>query len=147
MAHPLRLKLYLLVGREGLITAAEAALVPLVLFLYPLLAQPLWPAPLLIALVGVPAALVVAGLTTICQQSTEDQNRGRVFGTIGALQGAAMLIGTLAAGALAGRLGIVPVIAVQGAGYCLAGIVALVGLRAGRPAARPETPLPAALPV
>jgi hypothetical protein len=45
-----------------------------------------------------------------------------------ALEGVAMLVGTLGAGALGGHLGIVPVIAAQGAGYVLAGVVVLATL-------------------
>jgi Na+/melibiose symporter-like transporter len=101
----------------------------LALFLYPLVTRALWPAPALIALVGLPGALVVAGGMTVFQQATEDDNRGRIFGAVGALQGAAMLVGTVAAGGLAGRAGIVPVIAAQGFGYCLAGAAVLIGLR------------------
>ncbi|MEJ3750279.1 hypothetical protein WEI85_44350 [Actinomycetes bacterium KLBMP 9797] len=77
------------------------------------------------ALVGLPGALMVAALTTLLQTGAGDGYRGRVFGAASALRGAAMLIGTLAAGVLGERLGIVPVIAAQGAGYCAAGLLIL----------------------
>jgi hypothetical protein len=51
-----------------------------------------------------------------------------VLGLANALEGAAMLAGALAAGALGDRLGIIPVIAVQGFGYCLAGALMLLRL-------------------
>jgi Na+/melibiose symporter-like transporter len=100
--------------------------VDLVLFLYPLLTSALWPAFVLMVVVGLPGALMLAGLLTIFQTATGDAHRGRVFGLANALEGAAMLAGALAAGALGNRLGIVPVIAVQGVGYCLAGVLMLV---------------------
>ncbi len=97
----------------------------LVLFLYPLLTRTVWPAYAIMIVVGLPGALTLAGLVTVFQTATGDDHRGRVFGLANALQGAAMLAGALASGALGGRLGIVPVIAVQGAGYCVAGALML----------------------
>jgi Na+/melibiose symporter-like transporter len=98
------------------------------LFLYPLLTRPLWPAFVLMVVAGLPGALVLAGLVTVFQTATGDAHRGRVFGLANALEGAAMLAGALAAGALGDRLGIIPVIAVQGFGYCLAGALMLLRL-------------------
>jgi hypothetical protein len=74
----------------------------------------------------------------VFQTATGDDHRGRVFGLANALQGAAMLAGALASGALGERLGIVPVIAVQGAGYCVGGALMLLRL----PPAQREKRLP-----
>jgi predicted MFS family arabinose efflux permease len=95
----------------------------LALFLYPLAAPALWPAFLLIVLVGPAGALMVAGSMTMLQTATADTYRGRVFGAVIAVEGVATLSGAMAAGLLGGPLGIVPVIAVQGAGYVLAGLM------------------------
>jgi Na+/melibiose symporter-like transporter len=111
----------------------------LALFLYPLLHPALWPAGVLMVVIGLPGAATIAGLITLFQTATDDAYRGRVFGAASALEGAAMLAGALGAGTLGHRLGIVPVIATQGAGYCLGALLLLVGLR---PAARP-VPVPA----
>ncbi|MBV1855794.1 MFS transporter [Catellatospora tritici] len=100
----------------------------LVLFLYPLVARVLWPAPVIIALVGLPVAFLAAGGMTIFQNATDDDHRGRVFGATAAAKSAAMLLGTVVAGTLGERIGILPVIAVQGAVYCLAGLVVLLAL-------------------
>ncbi|SCE92843.1 MFS transporter [Micromonospora chaiyaphumensis] len=100
----------------------------LVLFLYPLATHALWPAPVLIALVGLPAAFLTAGGMTVFQNATTDDHRGRVFGAMAAVNGAAMLLGTIAAGTLGERIGILPVLAAQGAAYCLAGLVVLLAL-------------------
>ena len=55
---------------------------------------------------------------TLFQRNTMDSYRGRVFGALGAAQGLAVLVGTVAAGWLGEAIGIVPVLAVQGAGCC-----------------------------
>ena len=104
----------------------------LVLFLYPLGYPEVWPAVVVIALVGLPGAAVFAGALTVFQLATTDEVRGRVFGTVTTVQNAAMLASTLAVGALAAGAGIVPVIAVQGAVYVLCGVLVLVFLRPDR---------------
>jgi len=108
--------------------AVAFGVLDLLLFLYPLLTRALWPAYTIMIVVGLPGALTLAGLVTVFQTATGDDHRGRVFGLANALQGAAMLAGALASGALGERLGIVPVIAVQGAGYCVGGALMLLRL-------------------
>ncbi|MEU4774646.1 MFS transporter [Micromonospora sp. NPDC023644] len=112
----------------------------LVLFLYPLTTLALWPAPVLIALVGLPAAFLTAGGMTVFQNATTDSHRGRIFGAMAAANGAAMLLGTIAAGTLGGRIGILPVLAAQGAAYCLAGVVVLLALPVPHPVAAVPAP-------
>ncbi len=97
--------------------------IDLALFLYPLALPALWPAFVLITLVGPAGALMAAGLMTVFQTATGEQLRGRVFGALIAVQGVATLAGTLGAGMLGKPVGIVPVIALQGAGYVLAGLM------------------------
>ncbi|MET0424871.1 MAG: MFS transporter, partial [Actinoplanes sp.] len=112
----------------------------LALFLYPLVSTALWPALVIMILVGLPGAVTVAGLMTLFQSGAGEAHRGRIFGAGTAVQSATMLAGTLAAGALAERAGIIPVIAWQGVGYCLAGLLFLIMLRpssAGPSSARP----------
>jgi Na+/melibiose symporter-like transporter len=70
----------------------------LVLFLYPLATHVLWPAPGLIAIVGLPVAFLTAGGMTVFQNATNDDHRGRVFGATAAVGSAPMLLGTIAAG-------------------------------------------------
>jgi Na+/melibiose symporter-like transporter len=111
-----------LLGYGGLAFGA----LDLCLFLYPLARPALWPAFVLMVVVGLPGALQVAGLVTLFQLATSDGHRGRVFGAISTVEGAAMLGGALVAGTLGGRLGIVPVLAVQGAGYCLAALLVVL---------------------
>jgi Na+/melibiose symporter-like transporter len=100
----------------------------LALFLYPLLSHALWPAIALIALCGLPVAFLAAGAMTVFQQATEDIHRGRVYGAMMAVDGLAMLLGTIAAGTLADRLGILPVITAQGVVYAGAGMMVLLAL-------------------
>jgi hypothetical protein len=79
--------------------------------------------------VGLPGTLSIAGLITLFQLGTADSHRGRVFGALGAIGGIAVLAGTLAAGYLSRPLGIIPVLAIQGAGYALAGLGMTAWLR------------------
>lgn len=114
----------------------------LTLFLYPLFTRALWPAAVLIALAGIPVAFLVAGSMTVFQQATEDRHRGRVYGAMLAVDGAAMLLGTIAAGTLADRIGILPVITVQGVVYAGAGVLVLLALPRDTPV-RPAVALAA----
>jgi hypothetical protein len=64
-----------------------------------------------------------------------------VFGAFAAAEGTAVLAGTSAGGHLTGPFGIIPVIAIQGAGYLIAGLVMAARLHdrvaaAGSPARR-----------
>jgi MFS family permease len=104
--------------------------VDLAIFLYPLGYVAVWPAAVGMVIVGVPGALTMAGAMTLFQRSTEDSHRGRVFGALGAVEGVAILAGTVCAGFLAQAVGIIPVLAAQGGGYVLAGFAMLVVLRA-----------------
>ena len=113
----------------------------LALFLYPLVLPRLWPAFVIMVAVGLPAAFSSAALLTIVQTATADAYRGRVMGASTAAQGAAMLAGAVLAGALGGRLGIVGVIAAQGAAYCVAGLIALLFLPSDGGPARPHPTL------
>jgi Na+/melibiose symporter-like transporter len=106
----------------------------LALFLYPPLTRSPWPAVVIMAVVGLPGALTVAGLMTVFQTATDDSHRGRVYGAIVVLDAAAMLAATVTAGMLGERLGIVPVIATQGVGYCIAGLLILILLPSAPPA-------------
>jgi Na+/melibiose symporter-like transporter len=106
-------------------------LVDLAIFLYPLGYVAVWPAVVGMVVVGLPGALTMAGLITLFQRSTADSHRGRVFGALSALEGVTVLAGTLGAGFLSRYAGIVPVLAIQGAGYVVAGLAMLAWLRDG----------------
>ncbi len=114
----------------------------LALFCYPLLAARVWPAVVIIAFVGLPGAALFAGMITIFQTGTTDQLRGRVYGTLITVQNLAMLASTSAAGSLANRFGIVPVISVQGLAYVVIGLVVLAVLPRSRPASASATSTP-----
>jgi Na+/melibiose symporter-like transporter len=106
-------------------------LVDLAIFLYPLGYVAVWPAVVGMVVVGLPGALTMAGLMTLFQRSTADSHRGRVFGALSAIEGITVLAGTLGAGFLSRYAGIVPVLAIQGAGYVVAGLAMLAWLRDG----------------
>jgi Na+/melibiose symporter-like transporter len=103
--------------------AIAFGLIDLAIFLYPLGYVAVWPALAGIIIAGLPGALNMAGLLTLFQQNTQDSHRGRVFGAFAATEGIAVLAGTLAGGYLARPFGIIPVIAIQGAGYLIAGLL------------------------
>ncbi len=104
-------------------------LVDLAIFLYPLGYVAVWPAIAGMIIVGIPGALALAGLITLFQRNSEDSYRGRVFGAVNAVEGVTVLAGTLAAGYLSRFVGIIPVLAIQGAGYIVAGLAMLAGLK------------------
>jgi Na+/melibiose symporter-like transporter len=113
--------------------------IDLVLFLYPLVQVAIWPAIALMIVVGVPGALLLAGGMTLLQGATTDSHRGRVFGALGAIEGVAIVAGTIAAGFLGQSVGIIPVLAAQGGGYLVGGVAILLALRAQQ-AAVPAAP-------
>jgi MFS family permease len=118
--------------------AVAFGMIDLAIFLYPLGYVAVWPAAVGMIVVGIPGALTLAGALTLFQRNTEDSYRGRVFGALNAVEGVAILAGTLGAGLLGQTVGIVPVLAVQGGGYVVAGLAMLVVLRSEtRTAARP----------
>lgn len=104
--------------------------IDLVLFLYPLAWPAVWPAAVLIAGAGVAGTFMLTAAMTLMQDHTTDRYRGRIFGALGAVEGVAIVIGTVAAGVLAHVLGIVAVLSVQGAGYVAAGVLVLALLQA-----------------
>lgn len=109
--------------------AVAFGFIDLALFLYPLVLSGIVPALVFMVMVGVPGACAVAGLMTTFQTSTSDTFRGRVFGALTAVQGLALLVGIAIASTLGGIVGIVPIIAIQGAGYVVGGVVVLFALR------------------
>jgi Na+/melibiose symporter-like transporter len=107
--------------------------VDLVLFTYPLVFTAVWPAAVCMIVVGVPGALTMAGAMTLVQRHSGDAHRGRVFGALGAVEGIAIVAGTVAAGLLGQTAGIIPVLVTQACGYLAGGVLVLVALRSDPP--------------
>jgi predicted MFS family arabinose efflux permease len=107
-------------------------LIDLAIFLYPLLWVTPWPAVGGMILVGVPGALVVAGSITLFQRHTTDDRRGRVFSLLSLAQAVSVVIGSTVAGFLGGPTGIMPILALQGVGYVVAGLLVLSRLGSGK---------------
>ena len=121
-----RLSPALLLGAGAMTLGA----IDLAIFLYPLaLGETWWPALAGMMVVGLPAALTMAGYTTLFQRATDDASRGRAFSLVALTRTVAVLIGTTLAGFLGYRLGIMPVLAYQGVGYVVAGAMVLLALR------------------
>ena len=111
------------------IGAAVFGLVDLAIFLYPLGYVAVWPAATGMIIVGIPGALCIAGLITLFQRNSADAYRGRIFGSLNTLEGVTILAGTLAAGYLSRYAGIIPVLAIQGGTYVVAGLAMLAWLK------------------
>ncbi|MET7419005.1 MFS transporter [Dactylosporangium sp. NPDC005555] len=84
----------------------------------------------LFILVGAPGVVMLTGLATLLQQETTDSTRGKVFGVFGAVYEGSSGAGMLAAGVLADRIGVMPMLNLQAALYLAAGATALVALKA-----------------
>ena len=98
-------------------------LVDLAIFLYPLLWVSPWPAAVGMVLVGLPGAVAVVGFQTLLQRHTRDAERGRVMSLEMLAMSVSVVVGSLAAGFLGDRIGIMPVLAMQGVGYVAAGLL------------------------
>jgi predicted MFS family arabinose efflux permease len=104
--------------------------VDLAIFLYPLLWVNPWPAAAGMVVVGLPGSVVVAGVMTLYQRNTTDERRGRVFSLVSLAQAVSVVVGSTLAGFLGGPTGIMPILALQGAGYVVAGLLVLARLGA-----------------
>jgi Na+/melibiose symporter-like transporter len=127
------------------VAAVVFGAIDLAIFLYPLGYVAVWPAVVGMVAVGLPAALMLAGFMTLFQRTTVDSHRGRVFGAFGAAEGVAVMVGTLGGGLLAQFVGIIPVLAFQGASYVVAGFAMLVTLPAAARTAQAPEPVGAVL--
>jgi predicted MFS family arabinose efflux permease len=103
-------------------------LVDLAIFLYPLIWVNPWPAAVGMVIVGLPGAALVAGTMTLFQRHTTDERRGRVFSLMALAQAISVVVGATLAGFLGGPSGIIPILALQGAGYVVAGLLVLARL-------------------
>ena len=82
----------------------------------------------LFAIVGVPIAAGMAGLTTVLLGSTPDEFRGRVMSSLVVADASAQAFGTLLAGGLVGVVGLLPLLQAHAGLGLAAGAVALVTL-------------------
>jgi MFS family permease len=116
--------------------------VDLVIAVYPLGYPHAWPAAVLMVVVGLPGAIMSAGMMTLFQQHTDDRERGRVFSLLLLVRSTFQVLGSLTAGVLGGTLGIVAVMAWQGCGYLLAGVLVVLLLVRRAGAEDPTSPQP-----
>ncbi len=84
---------------------------------------------LFMVIAGILSAGMIVSYLTMQQTAVADAYRGRLFGAFETTEALVGLVGAALAGALSTRLGIVPIISIQGFGYVCAGIMVLVGLR------------------
>lgn len=98
--------------------------IDLVIFVAPTLLPGLIVPLLLFILVGVPAVAMGSSMLTLLQAAADEAYRGRVFGSFGAMVALLTLLGLLLGGALGDRVGVVPVICLQGYLHVLVGVLA-----------------------
>lgn len=106
-------------------SAIVFGLIDLAIFNYPAFFTGFTIALILFIVVGLPAAAVGAGFSTLLQNNTTDSYRGRVFGALSTTMALLMLAGMGFASFAGDKFGIVPVINIQGFVYVLAGLLAI----------------------
>ena len=77
-------------------------------------------------LAGFPVVALGTGRQSLVQSQTTDRYRGRVFGTLAAVQGAALLLGYAIGGVLGGVAGLVVTLSAGALLRVLAGVLALL---------------------
>lgn len=97
-------------------------IIDLGLFTYPAIYPSIWPALVVMVIVGVPGAAMQASWATLPQTYSPDSHRGRVVGSIGAVAALASLVGAVVGGVLGTVVPVVVLLVVQGSGYLLAGL-------------------------
>ncbi len=106
--------------------AVVFGLIDLAIFVYPAVYVAAWPAVLGMALVGFPGAVMIAARTTLLQDHSTDDQRGRIFALIFAVSALSLTVGAVTAGFLGDAIGIIEVLALQGGGYVVAGVMVLL---------------------
>ena len=125
--------LFLLIGGALLF-----GMIDLGLFTYPAVFPHIWPALIVMVVVGVPGAAMQASWVTLPQMHTNDSHRGRVMGAIGTVGALGSLVGALLGGILGTVVPVVALLIVQGTGYVIGGLVVIAMTRGERVAAAPE---------
>jgi hypothetical protein len=111
----------------------------LAIFVAPTLLPGLLAPLLLFILVGLPAVAMGSSMLTLLQETADETYRGRVFGSFGAMVALLTLLELRLGGALGERIGVVPVICLQGYLHVLVGVLAgplLSGTSASVPASK-----------
>ncbi len=131
----------LIIGRSGKeisparllgIGAILVGVIDSTIFVYPLFVPGVWQAVALMVIVGVPIAGMTVGYVTVLQTAVPDTFRGRLIGAFGTTGALTRLVGAAFAGATGDRIGIVPLMVLDGFGYAFAGVLILWTFRAAR---------------
>jgi MFS family permease len=116
-------------------------LVDLAIFNYPAFFPSFTIALILFVIVGLPGAGFGASFSTLLQSNVADRYRGRIFGALNTTAALLTVVGMGFASVAGDKVGIVPVINIQGYGYVLAGLLALLwlGLKTTLPKRSPQS--------
>jgi len=90
-------------------------------------------------LAGLPVIAEGAAQQTLIQRRVADAYRGRVFGTMGAVTSVSILIGLIGGGALADRVGIVPMLSIGCGCWIAGGLIVLTQWPAEEPSIATDT--------
>ena len=120
--------------------AVVFGLIDLAIFCYPVLYVAAWPAVLGMALVGFPGAVCIAARTTLMQDHSTDAQRGRIFALLFGVSALSLTAGAVVAGFLGEAIGIIPILALQGGGYVVAGAMVLLLIGSTEAPDSTETP-------
>jgi MFS family permease len=83
----------------------------------------------LFAIAGAPGVVMGTGLITFLQQAGDSSEHGRIFGALGLAENAGEAVGMIAAGVLAGPLGLGAILDLQAGIYLATGLVAVRALQ------------------
>lgn len=122
------------------IGAIMVGIIDSTIFIYPLFVPGIWQAVALMVIVGVPIAGMTVGYVTVLQTAVSDAYRGRLIGAFGTTGALTRLIGAAFAGAFGDRIGIVPLMVLDGFGYAFAGVLVLWTFRNTRASTAATTP-------
>ncbi|MDJ0356640.1 MFS transporter [Paenarthrobacter sp. PH39-S1] len=112
------------------ITGATAfAVVSLIIWNLSFVTDELWAYIVLFAVVGAPGVFLGDGLVSILQLTSNDDQRGSVFATLGLVMALGQSVGLLIAGALQETVGTLPLLELQGVIYLLAAGLACLLLK------------------
>jgi MFS family permease len=125
--------------RPGRLTALSAfgfGLLDLIIWNAPRLTTEIWAYGIAFAVVGLPGVAMMTGLLSAMQAAAPEAVRGRVFAAFGVAVAAGQALGMVAGGVLGDRVGVIPLLNIQGVLYLVSGGIAALWLAREDPGAQ-----------